>query len=102
MTKIPRAGIGLCAVVTLVAITFIFAGLEPISHPQAIVERLLYDVESTPLRTTLGLTIFFGLTALLGGVLTLAWNRIACALFDEVGEMRVTDGYVIAMLLMFL
>lgn len=102
MSKRPRAVIGLCAVVTLVAIIFIFAGLEPISHPQAIVERLLHEIDSTPVRTTLGLSIFFGLIGLLGGVLSLAWNRIAPALFSGAGQMRLTDGYVIAMLLMFL
>lgn len=102
MSDKPHAGIGLCAVITFVAIIFIFAGLEPISHPQAIVERLLRDVDSVALRTALGLNLFFLLTALFGGVLTLAWNRIAPALFSGAGQMRVTDGYIIAMLVMFL
>jgi len=102
MNDTPRAGISLCAFVTLVAIVFIFAGLEPISHPQDIVKRLLYDIDSNVLRTSLGLSLFFLSVALLGGVLALAWNRIAPALFSGVGKMQVADGYVVTMLLMFL
>lgn len=100
MTQRPRAGLGLCLLVTFVAIIFIYAGLDPISQPTSMSGRFLVDIEPEILRQFLALCLFILLTALAGGVLAIAWNRIAPALFPGVGAMRIADGYVIAMLVM--